>query len=58
MGLGLPLCGAGGADPDGEGVVVEGPGLRFGVGVAGEGAEDVVGGEGGVRGEDADLKVA
>jgi hypothetical protein len=46
------------AYPDGGGVVVEVVKIRFGCGAAVEGVDDVVGSEGGVRAEDADLQVA
>ena len=56
MGLDEPLAAA--TDPGGGGVVVEVVEVGLGFGAAVEGVDDVVGGEGGVGAEDADLQVA
>ena len=58
MSLGKPLRAAGLANPDGQRVVVEGPGFGCGVGVACKAAQDVIGGKSRVWREDADLKIA
>jgi hypothetical protein len=58
VGLDLPVGGAGLAYPYGDGVVVVVLHLGVVVGAAVEGVDYVVGGEGGVGGEDADLEVA
>ena len=58
MGLGQPLAGAGLAHPDCRGVVVVVFALGVVAGAAVECVDDVVGGEGGVRREDANLKIA
>ena len=58
MGLDQPFGGVGLADPYRGGVVVVVLHLGFVVGAAVEGVDDVVGGKGGVGGENADLQVA
>lgn len=58
MGLGQPLRAGGLTGPDGQGVIVERFDFGLGLCIAGVGAEYVVGGEGRVWCENADLKVA
>jgi hypothetical protein len=58
MGLDQPLRGAGLANPHGSGVVVIVLALGLVVSAAVEGVDDVIGREGGVRREDANLQVA
>lgn len=58
MGLSEPLRAAGLANPDGQGVVVEGFGFGFAVGVARKAAEDAIRGDCGVRCQNPHLKVA
>lgn len=58
MGLSEPLRAAGLPKPDGQGVVVEGFGFGFALGVACKAAEDAIRGDCGVRRQDPYLKVA
>jgi len=58
VGLGEPLAGTGLAYPNSRGVVVVAFSLGVVCGAAVECVDDVVGGEGGVRREDAKLKIA
>ena len=58
MGLDQPFGGVRLTDPDSDGVVVVVLHLGFVFCAAVEGIDYVIGGEGGVRGEDADLQVA
>ena len=57
VGLDQPFRGVGLADPDGDGVVVVGLCLGIVGGAAVDGVDNVVGGEGGVGAEDADLQI-
>ena len=58
VGLNQPLGGTGLSDPDSRGIVVVALALRFVVGPAVEGIDDMIRGESRVRREDANLEIA